>query len=168
MSSKKKLRLRLIVDGPLQGALVCRIVLYWCVTVAAMLVLAGLQVAWADPSTAFPVLLNRAAMAFGPALIAAVVLLPLVLLDAVRFSHRFAGPMTRLRNEAERLANGEKIAPIKFRDGDYWNDLAAEFNRMADQIAANRSNQREAATASDCSGRAEEAGAEDHEELCGV
>ncbi|MEN1678872.1 MAG: hypothetical protein AAGJ46_04725 [Planctomycetota bacterium] len=131
---KKRFRVRLLVDGPLQGALVSRVLLYWVTTVSVMILLAGLQAAWASRASDLPILLGRATLAFGPALIASMVLLPMVLFDALRFSHRFAGPMKRLRNEAAKLAAGESINPIAFRDGDYWADLAREFNLVAHQI----------------------------------
>jgi predicted Zn-dependent protease len=37
----------------------------------------------------------------------------------------------RLRREMRRLAEGEKVAPIHFRDGDFWIEFAEEFNAVA-------------------------------------
>ncbi|MEM8866053.1 MAG: hypothetical protein AAGF31_10970 [Planctomycetota bacterium] len=130
----RKFRTRLLVDTNLQGALLCRVMLYWCVCVGMMVMLAGLQAAWSNSDAGWPVVLNRAMLAFGPSLIAATVLLPVLLFDSLRFSIRFAGPMKRLRNEARRLADGQDVAPIKFRDGDYWGDLADEFNRLSEEL----------------------------------
>lgn len=141
---KRKFRTRLLVDGQLQGALLCRVALYWCVSVAVMVMLAGLQAAWASQNASWPVVINRAMLAFGPALIAAMVVLPFLLFDALRFSLSFAGPMRRLRNEAKRLADGEAVAPINFRKGDYWYDLATEFNRLSEELHKRRNAEAEA------------------------
>ena len=53
----------------------------------------------------------------------------------LRFTHRFAGPVLRLRRELRDLADGKQSPTLKFRDGDYWKDLAVEFNRVAALIA---------------------------------
>ncbi len=134
MTRKKAARLRLLVDRKLQGALLCRVVTYWCVCVVAMMLLAAVQAAWSSRAAGWPLVLNRAMLAFGPSLIAAVALLPLVLYDALRFSLSFAGPMRRLRTEARRLADGQEVAPISFRGGDYWSELAGEFNRISAEL----------------------------------
>jgi len=133
----------LLIDPKLQGSLICRVLLYWCLSVAIMMVLAGVQVVWRSPNIETGVALSRAVLAFGPALIASMVLLPFVAFDALRFSHRFAGPMHRLRNEARRLADGEQIRPVILRERDYWGDLADEFNRVAEQLNRYRAGDQE-------------------------
>jgi hypothetical protein len=71
---------------------------------------------------------------FGPALVGAVLLMPLVLFDIVRLSNRFAGPLLRLRRSLRALAKGEEVAPLKFREGDFWQDFAKEFNAVAERM----------------------------------
>jgi nitrogen fixation/metabolism regulation signal transduction histidine kinase len=127
-------RTRLFVDSQVQGRLLCRIVLYWCMAVFIMGSLAAVQVAVESRHAPASVVINRALLAFGPALIAAVVMLPVIMFDALRFSNKFAGPMHRLRREVKRLADGDSYAPIDFRKGDFWYDLAQEFNRLADKL----------------------------------
>jgi hypothetical protein len=127
-------RTRLFIDPQVQGRLLCRVVLYWCMAVVVMGTLAGVQVAIEGRHAPFEVVANRTLLAFGPALIAAVIMLPLILFDALRFSNKFAGPMHRLRREVKRLADGDSYSPIDFRKGDFWYDLAQEFNRLADRL----------------------------------
>ncbi|QDU88136.1 hypothetical protein Pla175_15070 [Pirellulimonas nuda] len=159
MKKNRKFRARLLVDRKLQGALLCRVVTYWCVCVAAMMLLAGVQAALSSREAGWPLVINRAMLAFGPSLIAAMVLLPLVLYDALRFSLSFAGPMRRLRSEARRLADGERVAPITFRGGDYWFELAGEFNRISAELSRLREEQSShAAPAEPSPGAAETAG----------
>ena len=56
---------------------------------------------------------------------------PLVVIDCVRLSNRFAGPLHRLRRDMRRLAAGEIVEPIHFRDDDLWREFADEFNAVA-------------------------------------
>ena len=146
---KKTFRSRLLIDSNLQGALLCRVMLYWFLCVFVMLVLAGLQALWSSPGVSSALLLSRAMLAFGPALIASLVVLPVVLFDALRFSHRIAGPMHRLKSVSRQLADGERVSPVKFRDGDYWNDLAEQFNRIGDELGRLRDENGDAAPAAE-------------------
>lgn len=132
---QKALRIRKMVDPKLQGALLFRTLLYWVACVGVVLVLAALQVVWSGRDVEGSVLIGRAVMAFGPALIASFVVLPFIAFDALRFSNRFAGPMHRLRQQASRLAAGETVGPVTFREGDYWNELATSFNQIAAELA---------------------------------
>ena len=71
---------------------------------------------------------------YGPALIASFVLLPMVVLDIIRLSNRFAGPLVRLRRSMRALAQGEEVRPIHFRENDFWQEFADEFNAIATRM----------------------------------
>ena len=71
---------------------------------------------------------------FGPALVASFILLPLVVYDIIRTSNRFTGPLLRLRRSMRALAAGEQVKEIRFRDGDFWQDLAEDFNAVARRV----------------------------------
>lgn len=71
---------------------------------------------------------------FGPVLLAAVLLLPLVLWDYIRLTNRFAGPVLRLRRTMRQVTAGEQVQPITFRDGDFWSDFAEDFNELLDKV----------------------------------
>ena len=53
---------------------------------------------------------------------------------AVFASHRFAGPVLRLRRSMRQLAQGEHVEPIKFRKGDFWPEFADEFNAVLARV----------------------------------
>jgi len=57
-------------------------------------------------------------------------LLPAFVLDTVRLSNRFAGPMFRIRKAFRSTAAGEPFEPLVFRKGDFWKELADDYNRM--------------------------------------
>jgi methyl-accepting chemotaxis protein len=48
----------------------------------------------------------------------------------IRFSHRIAGPIFRLKKEFRRLNQGEKIEEVNLRNADFFLELADEFNTM--------------------------------------
>jgi hypothetical protein len=71
---------------------------------------------------------------YGPALVASFLLLPLVVIDIIRISHRFAGPLVRMRAAMRSLARNERVAPISFREDDFWLEFAQDFNAVAARL----------------------------------
>jgi hypothetical protein len=61
-------------------------------------------------------------------------LVPVVAWDAVRFTHRLVGPLVRIRQTVQDLAQGEAVRPIKLRDGDYLGEFRDDFNRMLETL----------------------------------
>jgi len=135
MSSKRYMRKHLFVDPKVQGALVGRAVLYWvvCLITIALMLLCW-RVIVSGPARMPHTHLNDMWFFYGPAVIASFLLLPLVIVDIIRVSNRFAGPMLRLRRSMRALTKGEHVAPIKFRDDDFWQDFAEEFNQLAAKV----------------------------------
>ena len=134
MGDKKALRKHLFVDPKVQGALVVRVVLYWffCLLTITLMLLCWRIVT--GPARMFYTHFDDMWFFYGPAAIASLVLLPLVAVDIVRLSNRFVGPMLRLRRSMRDLARGETVEPLEFRDGDYWQDFAREFNTIAARL----------------------------------
>ncbi len=134
MSQKKSIRRQLFVDPKIQGALVVRVVLYW---VVCLITVTLMLLCWRilnGPARMFYRHFDDMWFFYGPALIASLILLPLIILDVVRLSNRFVGPFLRLRCSMRALARGEHVAPIKFREGDFWMAFADEFNAVAARI----------------------------------
>jgi len=130
-------RRRLFIDFPVQGTLLVRAVLFWMVTVISQAIMVlffsvmtsdsigdlhGQQIWWY-------LQLN---------LLASALLLPAILLDLLRLSHRWVGPIFRLRASLQALNRGETVEPIAFRDGDFWQELAGEFNQTAEELQRRR------------------------------
>jgi len=134
MSRIKYARKRLFIDPKVQGALVLRVVLYW---VVCLMTITLMLLCWrilTGPARMFYTHFGEMWFHFGPALIASFLLLPLVILDVVRLSNRFAGPLVRLRRSMRALARGEDVRPIHFREGDFWQEFADEFNALRDRV----------------------------------
>ncbi len=136
MSKKAYKRKRFFVDAKVQGALIARVLVYWmtCLITIAMLLLC-----WrvgTDLSRPFYTQLDELWFDHAPALVAAVMILPLLVLDIVKMSNRFVGPILRLRRAMRQLAQGEHVEPIKFRKSDFWRAFAEEFNVVAERMEA--------------------------------
>jgi hypothetical protein len=71
---------------------------------------------------------------FAPAAIGSLLLLPIVLVDVLRLSNRFTGPMFRVRRTLKQLSQGQPVPPLTFRDGDFWTEFAVDFNAVAERL----------------------------------
>lgn len=127
-------RRRFFVDFKVQGALLLRSVSYWGFCLLSITVMLIIWRVVSGPQQMFRDHLAEVWQRFAPALVASLLLLPLVLMDTVRLSNRFAGPVFRLRRSMKALVRGEKVQPIHFRDGDFWHDLADDFNILATRL----------------------------------
>jgi hypothetical protein len=130
----KNRRKHTFVDPAVQGGLVLRIVMYWLVYMIDVGV--ALVIWWLldAPARDFNLGLDQMRYAYMPLLVLSILLLPMVIMDIIRFSHRFVGPLLRLRRSMRQLARGEYVAPIKFRRTDFWQDLADEFNAVLERV----------------------------------
>lgn len=128
-------RKKTFVDPKVQGALVRRLVLHWLafVTVAGMVAFC-LQVL-SNPFRSMGEHAQQLWWTHGPFLLVMVFMLPVFVVDTIKLSHRFAGPIYRLRQMVRGLANGEEFKPLKFRDFDFWQGLALDFNKMVARIS---------------------------------
>ena len=81
----------------------------------------------------------------GPFLLAALFLLPVFVLDTIKLSHRFVGPINRLRSTIQSISAGAAPRKVKFRDFDFWQGLAEDFNQMVGQLSVLPEHPRESA-----------------------
>ena len=128
-------RRKYFVDPKVQGTLLKQAILSWAwtsMTFAGVILLYRVAPAWLTGN-------NTPTGQFwyhmGPYVLASAVLLPIILFRSLLFSHRFAGPMVRVRRTLKEIASGESPPPIKFRDDDYWVDLANEINDVAAMVS---------------------------------
>ena len=123
------------VDGNVQGALVRRVFLHWLyflgVTAFAFVAIKGLL-----GSPELPIWDRIAASASDYLLLGLILLslLPAFTLDTIRFSNRFVGPVVRLRRGMRELGEKGTTDLVKFREKDFWSDVAAEFNQCVSRM----------------------------------
>ena len=133
-SMSKHKRKKNFVDNKVQGALLRRIFSHWLLffAVAGGSVLL-LQTLLGDSNV--PVM-DRLKEQIGEFTLFAIVmaaLFPGFMLDTVRFSNRFVGPVGRLRRHLQQLSRGD-TSECSFRGDDFWVEAAAEFNAVADLV----------------------------------
>lgn len=117
------------VDTNVQGGLIQRILLHWGMFFfVTMLAVIGIKTLLGDPSYS---LSQRVYAELKDFLILSVIFLsvfPAFILDTVRFSNRFVGPIVRLRRHLVELGQQGATKDVKFRDNDFWQAVATEFN----------------------------------------
>lgn len=133
MSDKK--RTQNFIDTHVQGALVRRILMHWCifffVTCMLVAVLNGLA---GDPSLPFSEKIWGESGTLGLVAVSMLVLFPAFALDTIRFSNRFVGPISRLRRSLRELSQNKTAKKIQFRDNDFWAEMANEFNDVVELV----------------------------------
>lgn len=133
MSHRK--RQKKFVDARVQGAMARRIIFHWLLFVAVALCTAFIFQVLSNPFLPLALHLENLWWAQGPFIMVLVFLLPVFVLDTIKLSHRFAGPISRLRSAMRAIASGESPKKVSFRGGDFWQDLADDYNKMLDVLA---------------------------------
>jgi hypothetical protein len=154
------MRRRLFVDKQVQGTLLFRIAIYWCFSVLTVCLITLCVRALTIPAGSFWdfFAFNEFFKQYGVVLLASLVLVPLIMLDVVATSNRFAGPLLRMRRSMRELAAGQHVERIQFRDKDFWRDVATEFNLVVDYVERLKSDLAKAEGALDAVRELEEAG----------
>lgn len=136
---KRQKRKQLFVDPSIQGVLVLRTVIYWAF---CMCMITMFLVCWrivTGPSRDLYVHLDYLWFHYGPVFVATLLLLPVLVIDTLKISNRFAGPMIRLRVAMRQLADGNPdVEPLHFRNKDFWKDFADDFNRLLKRLESER------------------------------
>jgi hypothetical protein len=153
-------RKKMFVDARVQGVMLRRLVIYW---LFGLLAISQILLCWhiiTGPPTPFfdQFRFDLLWSEHAPVVIASLILLPIFLIDTVVLTNRFCGPLYRLRGAMRALAAGERIEPLKFRDKDFWREVADEFNLLAVHVEQLK---RQVALAS----AAQKAAAKEHHDL---
>jgi len=122
------------IDSTVQGQLVRRVLFHWTAFfVVLMMTVVFMQMLMGAPEKSITERITEPFREYLMLGLIMVSLLPAFMLDTIRFSNRFVGPVARLRKSLRELATG-KAAPLKFRDNDFWSEAASEFNEVAQQM----------------------------------
>jgi hypothetical protein len=126
-------RIRVFVDFRLQTAFCIRVIIYWIIWELVFIgTVSGFQFLEGLPSEAGTV--GLPSKFFLPATIVSACVLPIVLLDSPIFTNRFAGPLWRFKRNLRQLAEGKEVAEFKLRPGDYYQDLARDFDTFRRRV----------------------------------
>lgn len=122
------------IDRDVQGALLRRIFAHWLVFfVVVSMSVVGLQAMLGDPAQTLNDRLKSEVGEFAFMAIILLALFPAFMLDTIRFSNRFVGPISRLRRHLCQLKD-KNTQRCSFRENDYWGEVAEEFNQVAEVV----------------------------------
>ncbi len=135
------------MDPKVQGSLILKVVQYWClclVTVVFFRYCCHLfPLDPSDNSLAIVKVVEEMWLVVSASLL----VLPVVIIDVVRWSNKFAGPAHRLHKALGELAMGQDVKKLTFRTGDFWHEAADSFNSIAgcrDEQSADKEADKEA------------------------
>lgn len=140
MSARKK-RTKFFVDKSVQGSIAKRVTIHWICFFAIMIALQVLTTWMVNPMSTRGELFKMVVQNNGLFLMAVVLLLPSFVFDTVKLSNRFAGPMVRLKNAFQEVAETGDLKEIQFRDGDFWMDIAEKYNVMVRVVNEKQKNE---------------------------
>ncbi len=143
------------IDNHVQGSLLRRIMSHWLMFffVAGFAVIL-LQTLLGDPQLSMADRLSQQVGEFVFFAVVMVAMFPAFMLDTIRFSNRFVGPIARVRRHLRQLADGD-TERCAFRGNDFWKDLADEFNGVAELVERQQQEIEQLKTQLDRSGQSE-------------
>jgi hypothetical protein len=118
------------IDSCVQGALARRIILHWLVFLGVGSFVAFILQVLSNPFRPLSAHVQDMWWTHGPFLLVLAFLLPVFVVDTIKLSHRFAGPIYALRRALREIVQGEKPRRLKFRKRDFWHGLADEYNAV--------------------------------------
>ncbi len=132
MSQLKKVRRsRFLVDPEVQNAFLRRCALQWGVFLLATFLLTFMIQYYSAPhNDRFLNHIEAFWNQHGLICIVLISLMPVFVMDLTKMTNRFAGPVVRLRAAIRAVSNGQAVTPIRFRKGDFWQELSSEFNLL--------------------------------------
>ncbi|WP_236618432.1 hypothetical protein [Rhodopirellula europaea] len=130
--STQKDRSTTVVDRTVQYGVVKKIALHWivlfvCNSVALLLWLRLFE----QPDLSWQHSFEDCVRRFLPFFLISIALIPAFVLDTLKLTNRFAGPIMRLRTEILNAAEGRPVKRLSFRTNDFWKEVADSFNSMA-------------------------------------
>lgn len=132
-----KARGKLFIDPVVQGALVKRLVIHWLLFFAVtFLCIFAMEAMLGEPTASLSDNIALVWNKYGIMILIMFAMLPTFVYDTIKLSHRFAGPIYRLRCTFRSLAAGEGVSSIKFREHDFWAEMANDFNAVLKRLEA--------------------------------
>jgi hypothetical protein len=136
--SERPIRQQLLVEKDVQVSLILRALLYGTACMTYFTVIQFFTQAMNHPGIQVSEIflsLTDEAIYWVPGFL---VLGPLMVYDMLRITNRVAGPIYSMRREMRTIVEGESGRGLKFRNDDYWDSLATDFNAFRKEIIALR------------------------------
>ena len=123
-------RRQILINKQIQYALMGRVAVYLVSCLMFIVLPITLYRSFQDPEILLTSHLLQVLADYSAVFLSSLVLIPCTMYDMLKLSHRFVGPVVRIRNEMTRMAAGEKVDAVVLRENDYWQDLASVFNEI--------------------------------------
>jgi len=127
-------RKKTFVDPQVQGALARRLCMHWVAFIAVAAAVAFCLQVLSNPFRPISEHVQQLWWTQGPFIMVMIFMMPVFVVDTIKISHRFAGPIYRLRQTVREMAESGEMKVLKFRDFDFWQGLADDFNRMTARL----------------------------------
>jgi hypothetical protein len=133
---------KLYVDRDVQRALLWQLFRHWTIFIVVLVaMLLALEALAGGPPRSLSDYAGVLWARHAPLLIVIASLFPVFAYDSIKLSHRFVGPIVRLRGALKAAAAGQPVKPVQFRENDFWHDMADSFNDLMQQVAEERKGQ---------------------------
>ncbi len=133
---------RSFVDPQVQGGLLQKIALHWILLffINSMAIVIWVWL-FELPDMSWGEIFDDCIRRFMPFFVISVVLIPAFIWDTLKITNRFAGPILRLRTALAEAAQGKEVEPLHFRNNDFWQDIANDFNGLVQRTRKPQSTQ---------------------------
>lgn len=130
-SINQKPRRKSLVDPEVQGGVLKKIFLHWglfflCNSLALTIWVRLFE----QPEVGWGQSFIDTLIRYLPFFVITMALIPAFVWDTLKLTNRFAGPMLRFRAALRDARDGRAVAPLKFRDNDFWKEIAENFNAV--------------------------------------
>jgi hypothetical protein len=123
-------RTKKFIDASVQGALARRILFHWMIFLGVASLAAFILQVLSNPFRPLSAHAQDLWWTHGPFFLVSLFLLPVFIVDTIKISHRFAGPVFALRRAIREIVQGKPPRKLNFRRHDFWHDLATDYNAM--------------------------------------
>jgi len=123
-------RSKKFIDANVQGSLARRIIFHWLLFLMVAALASFILQVLSNPFRPLAAHFRDIWWTHGPFLLVLLFLLPVFVVDSIKLSHRFAGPIYNLRRAMRDIVQGQSPRKLKFRRHDFWHDVAEEYNAM--------------------------------------
>lgn len=130
--SREKRRKKL-VHRSIQLTLVKQVLLLWILFVTTTGFLSVVFQLMLDPFQSAADWNYHLRVIIGSLSLASFCLLPVFVMDSLKLSNRFVGPIVRLHSHI-RLIRGGETKELMFRAGDFWKEIPGDFNQMIAEL----------------------------------
>jgi hypothetical protein len=141
-------RRKKFIDPRVQGSLVRRLVFHWLVFTIVTALAAFVLLVLSNPFQPLSTHIENLTWTHGPLLLVMFFMIPVFVVDTIKLSHRFTGPIFALRRAMREVTEGKPPRKLKFRSNDFWQELAEEYNAMLAKLEA-KADEREPITDDD-------------------